>query len=89
MNICRHCVVSGRVQGVFFRDTTRRKARELGVSGFARNLADGTVEVFACGNDTAVNALCEWLWQGPSSAQVLDVGCEAREYDPVDGFTIR
>ena len=89
MNICRHCVVSGRVQGVFFRDTTRRKAIELGVSGFARNLADGTVEVLVCGTDVAVNTLCEWLWQGPSSAQVDDVVCTAREYGSVDGFSIR
>jgi acylphosphatase len=64
-------------------------AVELGVSGFARNQADGTVAVLACGNEAAVMALCAWLSQGPPSAQVEDVVCEAREYSPVDGFRIR
>ena len=58
---CRRCYVSGRVQGVFYRASTREQARLLGVTGYARNLHDGTVEVLACGDETAVLKLCGWL----------------------------
>lgn len=72
---CVRCRVAGRVQGVWFRASTRDKAKELGLRGQAINLADGGVEVIACGDATAVDALCEWLWQGPELAQVSDVQC--------------
>ncbi|HET7922656.1 MAG TPA: acylphosphatase [Gammaproteobacteria bacterium] len=73
MNVCRRCFVSGRVQGVFYRASTARRAHELGVTGYARNLADGRVEVLACGEIQAVSALCDWLWQGPPAARVESV----------------
>ena len=75
--IARLCHVSGRVQGVFFRASTRQRAIELGVTGHARNLADGRVEVLAVGPPDAVQALCDWLWQGPPSAHVTGVDAEA------------
>jgi acylphosphatase len=65
--------VSGRVQGVFFRASTRQRAAELGVTGHARNLPDGRVEVLACGPEHAVRQLCDWLWIGPPSAEVTRV----------------
>lgn len=68
--ICRRCFVQGRVQGVFFRASTARVAEELGVTGHARNLADGRVEVLACGPPDAVDELCQWLRHGPPSARV-------------------
>ena len=71
--IARRCLVSGRVQGVFYRASARNRARELGVTGYARNLPDGRVEVLACGAPAAVEALCRWLWQGPPAAQVTGV----------------
>ncbi len=71
--IARRAFVSGRVQGVYFRASTRDRARELGVTGYARNLADGRVEVLACGPMTAVEQLCAWLRQGPPAARVDDV----------------
>jgi len=52
--VCRRSFVSGRVQGVFYRATCVRKARDLGLTGFARNLADGRVEVLACGDEASV-----------------------------------
>ena len=75
--IARRCHVSGRVQGVFFRASTRDRARELGVTGYARNLPDGRVEVLACGKPDAVEALCRWLWQGSPSSQVTAVNVSA------------
>jgi acylphosphatase len=79
MKVCRLCLVSGRVQGVFYRASTVRRATELGVNGYARNLADGRVEVLACGEQQAVDALIEWLWEGPPAARVENV--EVRDAD--------
>jgi len=73
MIISRHCFVSGRVQGVFFRSSAARRALELNVTGYAKNLADGRVEVLLCGEPAGVNALCDWLRKGPPAAQVSDV----------------
>jgi acylphosphatase len=73
--IARRCYVSGRVQGVFYRASTRQRAQELGCRGYARNLADGRVEVLAVGDPPAVHALIEWLWHGPPAAHVADVNC--------------
>ncbi|WP_457675056.1 acylphosphatase [Thiolapillus sp.] len=72
---CMRCIVSGRVQGVWFRETTRRKALELGLTGQALNLRDGTVEVIACGEEQALQALQEWLWTGSPLSRVDDVRC--------------
>ena len=77
--ICKRCLVTGRVQGVFYRASTRAEARRLGVTGHARNLPDGRVEVLACGEAAAVDALLAWLWTGPAAAVVRDVSSE-----PVD-----
>lgn len=63
------------MQGVFYRAATRERAQQLGCRGYARNLADGRVEVLAVGEPAAVDALVEWLWQGPPAAQVQDVQC--------------
>jgi len=68
------------VQGVFYRASTRQRADALGVTGHARNLADGRVEVLACGEPAAVAALCDWLREGPPAASVTDVLVE--EVDP-------
>jgi acylphosphatase len=71
------CLVSGRVQGVFYRASAAHRARELGVEGYARNLDDGRVEVLACGSTEAVEAFVQWLWIGPSAARVTDVAIES------------
>ena len=75
MQVCRKCLVAGRVQGVYYRAATRQRARELGVTGYARNLPDGRVEVLVCGESGDVEALCEWLWEGPPIAKVAEVVC--------------
>ena len=71
--ICRRSFVSGRVQGVFYRGTCVRKAQSLGVRGYARNLDDGRVEVLACGEAAAVEALIAWLWEGSAASKVTAV----------------
>jgi acylphosphatase len=71
--VCRRSFVSGRVQGVFYRATCVRKAHELGVTGYARNLDDGQVEVLACGEAVAVARFVEWLWEGSPSSKVAAV----------------
>jgi acylphosphatase len=76
MNICERCVVRGRVQGVFYRASTQQEAQRNGVSGYARNLADGRVEVLLCGHPDAVGHMKAWLWQGPPAAHVAEVICE-------------
>lgn len=86
--ICRRCHVSGRVQGVWYRGSTQREAVARGVTGYARNLSDGRVEVLACGPQDAIDSLCEWLWQGPPHAEVSDVECESVERSALTAFTI-
>jgi acylphosphatase len=66
---CR-AIVSGRVQGVFFRDTCERMAAGLGVRGWVRNRPDGTVEVVAEGPRDAVDSLLDWCREGPPRARV-------------------
>ena len=79
-------LVSGRVQGVFFRASTRNEAERLGLAGSARNLDDGRVEVIASGPEDALAALERWLWQGPPSARVEDVTRESIAGRDFDGF---
>ena len=81
--ICRRSFVSGRVQGVYYRGTCVRKAETLGLRGYARNLADGRVEVLACGEPAAVEAFVSWLWQGSAGSRVT--GVETSEADPAEG----
>jgi acylphosphatase len=71
--IARRCWVSGRVQGVHYRASTRQQAVRLGVHGHARNLPDGRVEVLMVGSAVAAQALIDWLWQGPPAADVTHI----------------
>ena len=80
--MCKQCLVSGRVQGVFYRASAARRARELGVRGYAKNLADGRVEVLACGEPNAVQAFVDWLWIGSSASHVTSVEVSDTACDP-------
>jgi acylphosphatase len=80
--------VSGRVQGVFFRDSTRQQAVKLGLTGYANNMTDGSVEVVACGTRAALDRLGEWLESGPPMASVKGVAATEIEYVSFRGFTI-
>ena len=73
MTITRHLMIKGYVQGVGFRLYMTRKARELGLSGWVRNRADGSVEALVQGAPPAVEAMVAWARRGPPSARVSDV----------------
>ena len=81
-------LVAGRVQGVYFRASTRERALAFGLDGHARNLADGSVEVIAAGEATALEALAEWLRQGPPAARVEQVLREPWPEPVAAGFAI-
>ena len=70
---CKKCLVGGRVQGVFYRASAARRAQELQLHGYARNLPDGRVEVLACGEEPALSTFVDWLWQGSSASKVTSV----------------
>lgn len=89
MRICKHAVVTGKVQGVFYRQNTQNKAQSLGVTGWVRNLPNGTVECVLCGEEEDVNALCDWLWLGPDVAQVTDVKIKDHALEAFSEFSIR
>ena len=79
-------VVTGRVQGVFYRASTRDQAASLRIQGHAKNLPDGNVEVLAIGSDEALAALQQWLAQGPPAASVISVMREDCEELSLPGF---
>jgi acylphosphatase len=87
--IRRRVVVHGLVQGVFFRDTTRRRALDGGVRGWVRNTWDGTVEAVFEGEPDAVERLVTFCREGPRGARVDAVEIEAEEPQGLEGFVIR
>lgn len=86
MPSARLYTIKGRVQGVFFRASTRRVAESLGITGHAINLADGDVEVLACGEAAALDQLGEWLQDGPPHARVDGVIERDTDSEAPDGF---
>jgi acylphosphatase len=89
MATCKICWVSGRVQGVYYRGAAAARARELEISGYARNLPDGRVEVLAWGEEPAVEEFIAWLWIGSSASKVIAVEvaeAPARRDQPPAGF---
>ena len=82
-------LVSGRVQGVYFRASTRERALALGLAGYARNLADGRVEVIVEGDAAALAQLERWLYEGPPAARVDHVERIAMPAQGHRGFDTR
>ena len=85
----RRAVAHGRVQGVFFRDSTRREAERRGVAGSARNTSDGTVEVVLEGAPDAVEAMLEFLRAGPGHASVSSLDVATEEPEGLSDFSVR
>ncbi len=85
----RHAIVHGTVQGVFYRASAEQEAHRLGVSGWAGNRADGTVELVVEGDDAAVEQMLDWARRGPSRAEVTHVDVEERAEEGLTGFEAR
>jgi acylphosphatase len=81
--------VTGRVQGVWFRESCREVANRLGVTGSVRNRADGRVEVIAEGGPSEVEALVAWCRSGPPAADVTDVVVTDERPEGLTGFRVR
>jgi acylphosphatase len=87
--IRRHVIVHGRVQGVFFRGTVQRLARQHSVAGWVSNRWDGTVEAVFEGEPAAVERLVEFCRQGPRGAEVERIDVTNEEPEALTGFSVR
>lgn len=81
--------VSGKVQGVFYRASTEKKAKELGLTGFVRNEPDGSVYIEAQGEDSLLNQFVDWCRKGPDRARVDSVKLSEKEVLPEVDFSIQ
>lgn len=84
----RRWLISGKVQGVWFRASTKKEAIRLDISGWARNLKDGTVEVIAFGGEEALDELGLWLEHGPELAEVINIREEEIAWKAYTGFDV-
>lgn len=89
MTVRKHLFISGRVQGVTFRTSTRKKAQKLGVDGWVKNLSDGRVEAVIEGDEEKVNKLVGWCNTGPRLANVEEVEERNEEPEGLEEFNIR
>jgi acylphosphatase len=89
MSTRKRVVVTGRVQGVFFRDTMRRRAEAAGIAGWVRNTPDGTVEAVFEGDSQAVEELVDFARRGPSRAEVTSVDVIDEPPEGLVGFAVR
>jgi len=88
MNVCYVVHISGTVQGVYFRASSQQQAIEFSLSGYARNLADGDVEVLICGQQVNVDKMLIWLSHGPEQAEVTDIQSKKVPWQEHNFFSI-
>lgn len=88
MNVSYIVHVSGKVQGVYFRASSQQKAIDYGLSGYAKNLADGDVEVFLSGEEENVQKMLAWLEQGPEQAEVTKMKHKQVDWKQHNFFSI-
>ncbi|HMG67730.1 MAG TPA: acylphosphatase [Chitinophagaceae bacterium] len=81
-------IIKGFVQGVFYRQSTLKKAEELGIKGTVRNCEDETVEIIAMGTKEQIDALISWCWQGPPRSKVSNVTVQELSLQPFNNFSI-
>ena len=86
--LCMHYLVTGKVQGVWYRAYTQKQAKHLGLTGWVKNLRNGGVEVVACGNEEQLDALHQWLQHGPPLARVTQVLCTHQPWQEFSDFSI-
>ncbi len=90
MTVAAHLLITGRVQGVWYRASTAQEAQTLGLAGWVRNMPDGSVEALAQGTKEQVEALIQWCWQGPELARVGAIDVEWIEADErMNRFDVR
>ena len=89
MTHCRHYIVAGRVQGVFYRASACEVAKRLGLSGWVRNRPDGDVEAIACGDVDSLTQFAAWLRRGPAEAEVSAVTSDECEAPGCTDFSVR
>ncbi|MDF2177576.1 acylphosphatase [Aliiglaciecola sp. CAU 1673] len=90
--MAKQCIkvrVKGKVQGVFFRKSTQQQAQALGISGYAKNLSDGSVEVLACGARDRLDSLLQFLKEGPPNAEVTQLAVEELFQEEPLGFVVK
>lgn len=80
--------VEGRVQGVFFRQSTQEKAHQLGIKGTVRNCDDDSVEIVATGTKEQLDTLINWCWQGPPKAKVINVTTQELSLQTFNNFSV-
>lgn len=83
-----HYYISGQVQGVWYRASTKEKATQLGLTGWVKNLKDGRVEVYAHGEASILEDFEKWLWQGPQLAKVNNVVKEETNFETLSKFQV-
>lgn len=83
-----HAVVSGKVQGVFFRDSTLKEAQKLKLTGWVKNTADGNVEIMATGVRDHIMELTDWLWQGSEKSEVSNVQWDEVPLEVFESFIV-
>jgi acylphosphatase len=87
--LCLHGYVSGKVQGVYYRQSAQEQADRLELDGWVRNVADGRVEVLVEGEEGAVRELAAWLEEGPADAEVTAVELQEQPLQGITGFIVR
>ena len=86
--ICKIFKISGRVQGVWFRSAARKEALNLNITGWAKNIDNGDVEILACGEEVQLMQFEKWLWRGPILARVKNIISEEKKIDLCHDFNI-
>ncbi len=86
--VTHKAIVTGKVQGVYYRATTKEQALAMGLTGYAKNLSDGSVEVMVHGHQEKVEQLVTWLWQGPPMSKVTSVVSQTEKDYHLTGFLV-
>lgn len=87
--LCKRFKVTGLVQGVWFRQSTKNTAQSLSLTGWVSNIADGSVELVACGDEVQLDKLTDWLHDGPPAAKVNSVSSENIPLESYSEFRVK
>ncbi|HZI02300.1 MAG TPA: acylphosphatase [Flavisolibacter sp.] len=88
MELTKHILIKGKVQGVFYRVTAKDAGTALGIKGWIKNTADGHVEACISGKEEAIESFINWCWKGPKDAEVIDIEIKESDYQSFSHFEI-